>query len=241
MRTYNFRQCQELLQVDPKTFGRWLEKAKIDPSQQVNLADPRQKFLTEEQILMLAQAHGREVHFPAPEQSEDTSPTVTLAQLYDRLTALEQVIASRFDQVEEQVRTLVADLRRDLATQATATPAPHPQAAPKPVKVAAAAPVKARASTRPRAKKGAKAKSLPRGLVALPAFRNLHGVSEKAVEHAIEVGRLPVVRGKWLVNSRYVATALDGQGRQQFYALFSERQGFQRCEHCPSSAQGYHS
>ena len=46
-RRFNFRQCQELLQVDPKTFSRWLQKAHIDPSQQVNRADPRQKWLSE--------------------------------------------------------------------------------------------------------------------------------------------------------------------------------------------------
>ena len=108
MRTYNFRQSREFLQVDPKTFDRWLEKAKIHKL--INLADSREKLLTEEQILMLAQAHGRDVHFPASEQSEDAKASVTLATLDERLSALEQMIAHRFDQVEEQVRTLIADL-----------------------------------------------------------------------------------------------------------------------------------
>jgi hypothetical protein len=236
MRTYNFRQCQELLQVDPKTFGRWLEKAKIDPSKQVNLADPRQKYLTEEQILMLAREHGREMHFPAPEQSEDAKASVTLATLDDRLTTLEEVIAHRFDQVEEQVRTLIADLRRDLVAQANITPAPReyaPAPTPRPAKTVLAAHAPARTSTKKRTKKGARAKPLPRALVPLSVFKSEHKVSDKAVEYALDKQKITVERGKWTHNNRNVMIALGQQGRHEFYQLFHEREGFLRCEQCP--------
>ncbi len=228
MRTYNLKQSRDLLQVDPKTFGRWLEKAKID--KQINLADPREKLLTEGQILLLAQAHGRKVHFPVSEQSEDTKASVTLTTLDERLSALEQVIARRFDQIEEQVRIVIADLQRNLA-QATPSPREHPPVAPKRKAQAASTP------TRKRAKKVAKSRRLPRTLIPLHVFRTLHGISEKAAEHAIETGRLPVARGKWLYQKRYTTTALDGQGRQQFYLLFHERNSFQRCKACPHTGQ----
>ena len=232
MRTYNLKQSREFLQVDPKTFDRWLKKAKINKP--INLADTREKLLTEEQILMLAQAHGRKVHFPASEQSEDAKDPVTLATLEERLSALEQMIARRFDQVEEQVRTLIADLQRDLA-QAIRLTREHPPAAPKRAAQVASTPT--RVSTRKRAKKAAKSKGLPRMLIPLHVFRSTHGIPEKAAEYAIETGRLPVARGKWLYQGRYTTTALDGQGRQQFYILFHERESFQRCKACPHVEQ----
>ena len=126
MRSYNVTQTLALLKVDPKTFARWLKKERIDLSEQINPADPREKLLTDEQILLLAQKHGRTVHFPALEQSEGAKDSVTLATLNERLSALEQVIARRLDQVEEQVRTLIADLE-----QAIPSPREHPPAAPK--------------------------------------------------------------------------------------------------------------
>jgi len=67
----------------------------------------------------------------------------------------------------------------------------------------------------------------------LSTFRQIHGVSEKAVENAVQRGKLAAVRGTWLYNNRYFTTALDRQGQQQFYALFGERDNFQRCKDCP--------
>ena len=81
MKTYNFKRCREFLDADAKTFSKWLVKAKIDPKKQVNLADPRERYLTEEQIIMLADEHGR----PRPTFPEEDEPepqaTVTLATL----------------------------------------------------------------------------------------------------------------------------------------------------------------
>ena len=229
MRTYNLRQSRDLLQVNPKTFDRWLKKAKIVPLR--SRADPREKLLTEEQILLLAQEHGREVHFPDPEQSEDAKASLTTTTLDERLSALEQGIARRLDQVEERVRTLVADLRCDLAQPSQRE---HLAAAPKPAQTS---PTRTRVSTMKRTKKAGKSKELPRTLIPLHIFRTMHGISEKTAEHAIETGRLPVERGKWLYRNRYTTTALDVQGRQQFYLLFHERDTFQRCKACPHVEQ----
>jgi hypothetical protein len=229
MRTYNLRQSRDLLQVDPKTFDRWLKKAKIAP--QRSLADPREKLLTEEQILLLAQEHGREVHLPDPEQSEGAKASLTPTTPDGRLSALEQGIARRLDQIEELVRTLIVDLRRDLAQP---SPREHPPAAPKPAQTS---PTPTGVSTKKRGKKAAKSKGLPRTLIPLHVFRSIHGVSEKAAEYAIVTGRLPIERGKWLYRNRYTTTALDVQGRQQFYLLFHERDTFQRCKECPHVEQ----
>lgn len=48
-----------MLRVDPKTFLKWLLKEAIDPVKQVNLAEPRERYLTEEQLAMLGKHHGR--------------------------------------------------------------------------------------------------------------------------------------------------------------------------------------
>ncbi len=45
-KTYTFSECYQVLNVDPKTFRRWLEKAEIVPT--VSRADSRVKFLTME-------------------------------------------------------------------------------------------------------------------------------------------------------------------------------------------------
>jgi len=220
-RTYNFGQSQELLQVDPKTFARWLKKAKIDPSKQINLADTRKKFLTEEQILMLAKDHGRKVHFPPPDQEEEAGQKASLAPLQDRLAALEQEMIRRFDQVTELLASLDQRITQGSQIKTVQRPAPtSPAARP------------ARAQPKKPAKK-TKAKELPRGFIPLHMFRDLHHVSDKAVEYAMEKQKLAVKRGKWLHNGRNVMIALDAQGRQQFYELFYERQGFQRCDDCP--------
>jgi hypothetical protein len=221
-RTFNFGQSQELLQVDPKTFARWLKKAKIDPSKQINLADPRKKFLTEEQILMLAKDHGRTVHFPPPDQEDETA---ALAPLQDRLAALEQEMSRRFDQVTELLASLDQRITQAQGSQIKTVQRPAPTSPPARSKPARAQPKKPAKKT--------KAKELPRGFIPLSVFKSEHGISNKAVEYAMEKQKLAVKRGKWLHNGRSVMIAVDAQGRQQFYELFYERQGFQRCEKCP--------
>ncbi len=87
-RTFNFRQSRELLRVDPKTFQKWLQKAGIDPAKQVNLADSRERYLTEEQLTLLAKQHGRTL--PPLDSRPELPVTVTAAMLAERLALLEQ-------------------------------------------------------------------------------------------------------------------------------------------------------
>jgi hypothetical protein len=92
-RTYNLAQSQKLLRVDTKTFNKWLEKAKITPEQ--DAYDTRQKLLTYEQLVMLADLHKR----PRPSLPEEapSEEEVTLTTLDKRLTTLEQLIIQRLD------------------------------------------------------------------------------------------------------------------------------------------------
>ncbi len=222
-RTFNFGQSQKLLHVDAKTFGKWLKKARIDPETLRDQYDTRQKLLTEEQILMLAKDHGRVVHFPPLKQEEKAEQP---APLQDRLVALEQEMIRRFNQVTELLASL--DQRITSATkdsQIKAVQRPAPTSSPTRSSPARAQPKKPAKKT--------KAKELPRGFIPLSAFKSEHGISNKAVEYAMEKQKLAVKRGKWLHNDRNVMIALDAQGRQQFYELFYERPGFQRCDTCP--------
>ena len=174
---YNLTKAREILQVDAKTFVRWLKQDGIEP--QINPADPREKLLTPEQILLLGQGHGRTVHFPAPEQLEGAHASLALDKLDERLSALERVITRRLDQVEEHFCTLIGDLRRDLA-QTTPSPRVHSPAAPKPAQSSS---VPTRIWAKQRAKKAAISKRLPGTLIPLHVFRSLHGVSPVSYTH----------------------------------------------------------
>ncbi len=231
MGRYTLTEARKILHVDAKTFARWLKQDGIEP--QINLADPREKLLTAEQILLLGQRHGRIVHFPAREQAEGAQEPLAPDMLEKRLSELERGFTRRLDQQEELFRTLIGDLRRDLA-QTMPSLHLHPLAAPKPVPSSS---VPTRVSAKQRVKKAASSKRLPRTLIPLHVFRSMHGVSQKAAEYAVETGKLPVVHGKWLYQNRYTTAALDRQGRQQFYALFHERDAFQHCKECPHVEQ----
>src|SRR2546428_6861634 len=107
MRRFNFRRSQELLNVDPKTFGRWLKQADIDPRQQIDRADPRQRFLTEEQLRQLADEHGREL--PPSLDQEDTHDTSDAAAsaVSERLAEFEVRMTLHFQALETQQRQML--------------------------------------------------------------------------------------------------------------------------------------
>ncbi len=241
-RTFSFRQSRELLRVDPKTFQKWLQKAGIDPAKQVNLADTRERYLTEEQLAMLAKRHGRTLP-PLNSQPEPPGP-VTLAMLVDRLALLEQEIALHFDQLEAQglqALQVITGLQQHLANLERTVPQ-HEQQLSRQNGSSSSAPVSvakiehASSSTRmpdKKARKGTKSKKLARPLIPLHVFAHEHGVSEGAADHAAQTGKFTVKRGRWLYNSRYITSALDQQGQREFYALFHERKGFRACGKCP--------
>jgi len=240
-RTFNFRQSRELLRVDPKTFQKWLQKAEIDANQQVNLADSRERYLTEEQLTLLAKQHGRTL--PPLNSQPELPATVTLAMLAQQLTLFEQEITQHFKRLESQgLQTLqiIGDLQRHLASlertvllQLEQIPAVQKGESSSP---SVPAPMTQHQSTRTPVKhyrKRTKGKKLPRTLIPLHAFAREHRVSEGAADRAVQAGKITVESGKWLYNSRYITNALDQQGQSEFYDLFHEREGFRGCKECP--------
>ena len=251
-RRFNYTECVELLNTNFKTFKRWLEEDGI--AQQQNRADAREKYLTEEQVVAMARKRDIPLQLPEERKPESTSARV-LAGVDSRLSALEQQMSGRFDQVDTHLQMLMEikhDLERLMAEvqrlQASAPPperppAPAPRAsnaAPSTATSTPAAPATPRQLTRPaRRKRQAKArKPLPATLSPLATFRQAHGISEKAVDFAREKRGLEVKRGKWVHEHRSIGLALDRAGQQQFHDLFAEHEGFQRSAACPICSGG---
>jgi len=242
-RTFSFRQSRELLRVDPKTFQKWLQKAGIDPAKQVNLADTRERYLTEEQLAMLAKQHGRTL--PSLDRQSEPPQPVTLAMLVERLSFLEQEIALHFSRLEAQeleALQIITSLQQHLANLERIVPTQYKQqlarqnggssSPPVPIAKTEHTAPSIRAQIK-KARKEMKGKKLAHPLIPLHVFAHEHGVSEDAADHAAQTGKITVKRGRWLYNSRYITSALDQQGQSEFYALFHERKGFRACGKCP--------
>ncbi len=128
--TLNFSECYRVLGTNPKTFKGWLEKAGINPDTQINVADPRQKYLTLDQVQMLASQHGRTL--PSLEEEETAAAPVTMEQVSEQLATIQNLLTDmvqlvrhslpvahdqvdyqmRFDRVDQslaQVTTLVQE------------------------------------------------------------------------------------------------------------------------------------
>lgn len=243
-RTFSFRQSRELLRVDPKTFLKWLQKAGIDSAKQVNLADTRERYLTEEQLAMLAKHHGRTL--PTLDREQEPPQPVTLATLVERLASLENEIVLHFEHLEAQgleaLQTItslqehLANLERIAPQQLEQQPAKQSGgslSSTMPLANIGQASPSSRAPIKRKARKGTKGNKLARQLIPLHVFAHEHGVSEGAADHAAQTGKFTVKRGRWLYNSRYITSALDQQGQHEFYALFHERKGFRACGKCP--------
>ncbi len=72
MRRYTLSECSMLFGVDPKTFRAWLARDQIEP--QTSRADPRIKYLTEEQVQRLAVLHDHPLGAGQPPHPEVISP-----------------------------------------------------------------------------------------------------------------------------------------------------------------------
>jgi len=257
-RRFNFSQCVTLLDTNFKTFKRWLTEDGIDAEQQQNRADSREKYLTEDQLVAMARKREIPLQLPEERKGESTSAKILagLAGMDSRITTLEQQITGRFDQVDTQLAQLqtlaeiqhqMEQLMAEVQRLRTSTPpqerppVPAPQASNAAPAISTSTP---RTTTTPppltrpaRRKRKAKArKLLPATLTPLASFRQAHGISEKAVEIAIQKNRLAVKRGAWVHEHRSIGLALDRQGQQQFHELFSEHAGFERSDDCPMCA-----
>ena len=82
-------------------------------------------------------------------------------------------------------------------------------------------------------KKPAGKKKLPVGLLLLRDVAGQHTIDMDRASAAGKSGKIAVIRGKWLVNSRWAYDALDAQGLYDFYQVFHQRNGFTRCDACP--------
>jgi hypothetical protein len=75
---------------------------------------------------------------------------------------------------------------------------------------------------------------LPRHLVPLLPFAQMHNVSETTVHGAIEMGLLPVKRGSWTQrDGAPVALALDAKGQHALHQLYHDVPPFVACDQCP--------
>lgn len=252
-----------LLGTNPKTFKNWLKQDGIDIENQLNRADSREKYVTDEQIIAIAKKRDIEVRLPDPERKSESTSARILAGVDERFAKLEQQLAGRIDQLTAEVPTMLADLRRHLEQQLThhfdqldahleqrltelqqahtsAPPQEHPPTPAPRARIAATTPSPTTTPPKPTAKKRVKRKTrgkkLPGTLIPLHFFAHDHGISEKAADHAVQTGKMTVERGRWLYNSRYVFTAVNQQGQHEFYELFHERQGFTICKRCPHAS-----
>jgi tetrahydromethanopterin S-methyltransferase subunit G len=107
MKRYTLTECYDMLNVDPKTFRSWLQRDSIQTTP--SKADPRVKYLTEEQVLFLAKEHERTLA-PSAEPAEIIPPNAY------------KLLVDQADTVERQVTNLVAEqlsVREALAEQET--------------------------------------------------------------------------------------------------------------------------
>lgn len=231
MRMYILSECCALFGVNPKTFHKWLNQEGMHL--QSLRADSRVRYLTQEQVEYLMRVYGsKSAAREAPSPDEHPVPAGDTL-LGERMTQVEQ----RLNLLEDEVRQFSELLRaaqqqmQGLAFQSIETKA-------SPVEPISAKPASTgghRPQPATRAKNKHRGKSLPHALVLLRVFAEQHHVSMKQASAAGKTGKIAVVRGKWLVNSRWATEALDQRGQQEFYAVFHNRPGFTRCEQCPHS------
>jgi len=243
-KTYTFSECYKLLNVDPKTFGRWLEKAGIDPKQQVSKVDNRIRFLTQAQVDQLATDHGRTLT-PQSEQEEDATPGM-YKLLAERLDTLEH----KFEEVQEDMyaarsdiftstpsRSEVLDLEVQLRdtrellstfTERISTLEQQLSQAQETITLLQA-PRRATKAQKP----PDTTEALPEDLIAWRAFTDLHKCSQTTTGRYIEQGMIHAVKGKWKIGNGYVKEALDAAGRRDFWVQFHSKDGFTSCDDCP--------
>ncbi len=110
---YTLSECYKVLAVDGKTFREWLKKANIVPTP--SRADERVKYLTEEQVQLLADLHERTLPLESPPPEGITIPgsyKLLLEQVDEVQTLCEEIHI----QVQETDRTVVS-LRECLDAQ----------------------------------------------------------------------------------------------------------------------------
>ena len=81
---------------------------------------------------------------------------------------------------------------------------------------------------------------LPRHLLSVLAFAELHRIPEQKVQAHVEISLLPVLRGAWTDHDGQLVTlAFDAKGRQAFHQLYHETPLFVPCRRCPHELPGH--
>jgi flagellar motor protein MotB len=164
----------------------------------------------------------------------------------------EQQTLQRFDQLEQSLLQALASLQElfheninghsNGVQKAEQSKEAEPVTVPTTV-IPLSVSVKASAAKRPagpvrssaKKKKTTRGKKLSAGLVLLRDFAGIHHIITERASKAGEAGKISVVHGKWLVNSRWASEAIDAQGQHDFYEVFHEREDFTACPQCPHS------
>ena len=120
--TFSFKESYALLSTNAKTFNGWLRKVGIDPDQQVNLVDPRKKYITNEQLHHLAELHGRTLPEWVDEHEAEQQEPMTLDNLAERFVAYQQQVLQRFDQVDRALLQMLPQLQEMMSKLQTQEP-----------------------------------------------------------------------------------------------------------------------
>jgi outer membrane murein-binding lipoprotein Lpp len=229
-KTYPFGVCYALLRVDPKTFRRWLEKAGIDPEQQVSKADSRIRYLTQEQLDQLAHDHERDLSH-TPEQHDEGSLSGKISLMSERLDTLENATSDI-----EELRSQVGELRTQInaiADQVRALQELQDAQAKRPATRPTRSMTRFAAVGAP-----VPATTLPEGLVSWRQFADLHHTPRNVTSQYISQGFIRAIRGKWKDSQGVLKEALDAQGRHDFWVQFHQTDGFLSCDDCPHDIPG---
>lgn len=119
MQTYTFGQCTRLLDVDPKVFRQLVkEELGLHKGEQVSRADQRARFLTRQQLELLAKRRGVILLDDAVLEKPEHVPFTSYKLLVDRLTTTEEILRTsgqailslqeRLTQVEQHVVGITA-------------------------------------------------------------------------------------------------------------------------------------
>src|SRR5260370_16909173 len=118
-RRFTFTQCITLLHTNSKTFLKWLAEDGVDAQRQCPPADPRRKYVTEEQLISIAKKREIDLHLPDPDRKPESTSARILAGIDERFAKLEQQMVERFDQLAAEIPTMITDLRHHLEQQLT--------------------------------------------------------------------------------------------------------------------------
>ncbi len=119
MQTYTFGQCSTLLDIDPKVFRELVKKELgLQKGEQVSRADRRARYLTREQLELLATRLGRPLLDDKVLEQPKHIPDASYKLLLDRLETVEEALRTseqtasslqdRLTQVEQQVARMTA-------------------------------------------------------------------------------------------------------------------------------------